>query len=1260
MSLSFNIKKRLLISGAFFALGILFISLIELGIFWQKEIQTADAASGDNLRGWGWSENIGWISMNCYNDYDNDGDFENCCLGGNLQDCPYGLSGGTYGVKYDTTYDKLKGWGWSENAGWICFGETCQQVCLGGTNNGAACTSTANCLPGGVCGGQPPEGLPLSWACVGYAGWHCDGGDRDGLSCYSTSTDCPSGTCIFGCSGDAGEDFVDSGVCVQSAHLKAHWKLNDISAGTIADEVNNNTGVLMPINTPPIQIKGRFDNALKFDGIEDYIEINDSPSLSVIGNLTIEAWIKRGDVDREQTIVAKWDESTGKKSYRLWFDVNNELNFSLYENGMEINTKQKNGICVGNNRKICDGGTRNGLTCYYYNNTTECPDGVCREPYCESDADCITGEVCKNAPIVDLTKWHHIAGKYVAATSANSASVHIFIDGSEVAANIPTAIPSSLTDENEKVYLGAKKATSIMNTYFKGSLDNVSIWSCQNVDKIFGRNNKEIWEDAKIELDGWARVISLGERGWLKLKGFTKDGRVWGSSLNDYNTFYIFNGYMANRWVDEDVITDGLVAYWKFNEPNFTTSTTIIDSSGNNNNGIPQNGVMITSKGIFSNAADFDGTNDYISVSDSSTLDFDAAESFSFVYWIYPQDFTQWFTPIAKRQSGAGYEMGIDSNGVISWYLNNGSVGFADTPDTDSLELNQWSQVALVFDRNYGTAKRYLNGEQTGTIDSITAVGDISNTLNLSIGGRSLRGDGWFYGFIDNTAIYNRALLPAEILNLYQRSTPHCIGWEDYEHDYDDPPEPLEFDNLEANNTQGCDQLLVQWDVADWAESYTYWKCDDTISSDCVSCSYVENSVLDDSCDLSGCALSDSGLIANTGYCYKIQAHNESGDTWNSEGPIWKSTLLCAPESGEVDSATCGQLEIEWTTVENSDGYNVYRSLTPTGCSELYNSDCELTSHLAEAMDYDADNDAFYDLIAQWKMNESSWTGSSGEVHDSSGNANHGVASSGLTTSEGKFSLGGLFNGIDNYLDVGTNETLEAPTITIEAWVKRTGIGTRDAILVDNKISADGEDHYLWFEIGADNKLALIFGDGANPGTKYSTGTIADLNWHHVAVVRDDLNKTVKFYLDGEPETAQSYAGLGELIILDEDNLWIGKSNVASNTSPFYGRIDNLAVYNVAKTDAQIKIDYEAGSCGGASNCQLTEICHVAGIADGHCGKIQSDADTCCYTDSRIIPYIDYYYVMTATSEQGESASGPATPLTANTICFPPQQEQEQ
>ncbi len=1281
-----NFKKYLIMARVLFALGI-FVILTSVFLINQKPLET-QAAAVHKIRGWGWSENAGWISMNCYNDYakcsggtepgtacsqdadcsgggvcEIDGVFENCCPGGNPADCPYGLAGGDYGVHYDKEGDRtLSGWAWSENVGWICFGKTCQNVCLGGSNDGAYCTLNANC-PGGVCGGQPPHGLPVSWACVGNPGWLCQGGTEPGTLCFN-DTDCEGGgLCRFSCAGDSGENFIDTGPCVRSTHLKAHWKMNSIVAGVIADDSGNgNADTLMPVSTPPFQVQGKFGNALQFDGVEDYIEAADSASLSVTGNLTVEAWVKRGLIGDgetgEQTVVGKWDESTNR-SYRLWFDINNRLNFTVSDGTNTATVTQKDGVCLGLNVE-----------------TTQCL----------TDNDCATGEFCKNAPITDIKKWHHIAGKYVAdvvGTNLNEKSLRIFIDGARVPIYaVAGTIPNSLTDQGEKLYIGAKKGASSVNTYFKGTIDDVSVWSCQNVGKILGRNDKEIWDDARIELDGWARVISLGDRGWLKLGGFTKDGRVWGSSLHDYTTFYTFNGYLANRWVDESVDTNGLVGFWKMNEPSWSMNTQVYDDSGNGNHGVAYNGATTTDEGIFSRAGDFDGVNDYVRLPNTRALDPKTGD-YTWSGWLKFGGYTGAYRAIyVADASGGALGVGFKLNSTTNYILFevNGSTGGRQNKSTSTTNyLNTWHMWTFVLTSADYKLKVYVDGDLIDT-HQYSNWGSIDSTSYLYFG--SHFGSVWFYdGLIDNVAIYNRALEPGEIGDAYNKRIPHCVGWDEYDHEYEEPPAPLAFDSLTIDNTQGSEQLLVQWGLSPWAESYTYERCDNVSQSDCPTCSYTERSVLADSCDETGCSLSDTVLMTpNTGYCYKIWAYNETGSILATDNPpvspipYWKSTTLRSPEGVEPDISTCGQIVITWTKGDDVDGYNIYRSLVGSGsksCEDLSYAGCELTGHLAEALDYDADNDATNDLVAQWKMNEASWSGESGEVKDSSAQTplNNGTAEcvgtcTVPTTAPGKFDQAGLFDGIDDYIDCGKNASLDLglseDSFTLEAWIKpdKSSPSTYGAVIAKDSYTLNSDRNY-WFGQKISSS-GIYFGTRNQADDNYvswTTNTGLTINsWNHIAVVWDRTGNNVVLYINGKVKNWDASGGTPFNIPPAYDtNVNIGMSE--DNLYPYSGLIDNVAIYNVAKTAEQIKIDYEAGvkpNCE-SGQCGLSYVCDDATLPHDKCGA----ANTCCYTDSRIIPYINYYYRVTGTGENGETPA--STTIGPNrTVCFPPSEEEEE
>ncbi|MBI4779525.1 hypothetical protein HY797_03695, partial [Candidatus Falkowbacteria bacterium] len=72
----------------------------ELGF--RKNVKTISASASNNVSGWAWSSNIGWISFNCTND-------SPACVNSN------------YGVDIDLTTGNFSGYAWSSSVGWIDF-----------------------------------------------------------------------------------------------------------------------------------------------------------------------------------------------------------------------------------------------------------------------------------------------------------------------------------------------------------------------------------------------------------------------------------------------------------------------------------------------------------------------------------------------------------------------------------------------------------------------------------------------------------------------------------------------------------------------------------------------------------------------------------------------------------------------------------------------------------------------------------------------------------------------------------------------------------------------------------------------------------------------------------------------------------------------------------------------------------------------------------------------------------------------------------
>jgi hypothetical protein len=83
---------------------LLFLGIAGYFVLPSFSVQETQAGSSDNVSGWAWSENIGWISFNCTND-------SSCATV-------------DYGTFIDPSSGFVSGYAWSDNIGWISFEHT--------------------------------------------------------------------------------------------------------------------------------------------------------------------------------------------------------------------------------------------------------------------------------------------------------------------------------------------------------------------------------------------------------------------------------------------------------------------------------------------------------------------------------------------------------------------------------------------------------------------------------------------------------------------------------------------------------------------------------------------------------------------------------------------------------------------------------------------------------------------------------------------------------------------------------------------------------------------------------------------------------------------------------------------------------------------------------------------------------------------------------------------------------------------------------
>ncbi len=201
--------------------------------------------------------------------------------------------------------------------------------------------------------------------------------------------------------------------CTQSAMLLYF----DEGAGSLTKDssCNRNNG---NINGSTWTTNGKIGNALNFDGVDDYVNVTNSPSLNISGNqITLAAWIKPGS-STGRVIVGKPHASTHISpyfKYLLYYDAGSNPRQIAFR----ITT-------TGGSSKVVRSGAGN-----------TCPEGT----------------------------WCYVAGTY------NGSVMKVFLDGTERYSDSKTG---NIETSDQNLFIGQNVAGT---ERFNGTIDEVVVYN---------------------------------------------------------------------------------------------------------------------------------------------------------------------------------------------------------------------------------------------------------------------------------------------------------------------------------------------------------------------------------------------------------------------------------------------------------------------------------------------------------------------------------------------------------------------------------------------------------------------------------------------------------------------------------------------------------------------------------------------------------------------------------------------------------------
>ena len=199
------------------------------------------------------------------------------------------------------------------------------------------------------------------------------------------------------------------------------------------------------------------------------------------------------------------------------------------------------------------------------------------------------------------------------------------------------------------------------------------------------------------------------------------------------------------------------------------SGTTAADSSGSSNDGILTNGpTWSTDTPLDSSSSSlrFNGTDDYVNVSDSPSLTF-AGNRLTAEFWVNPGSITTQMFIVSKRDDAPQereFDIAFDPVGAAKWFEFRifGSGGSNVTRfSSNHFSTGVWSHVVSTYDGS--TLRIWVGGVLASENASTINLGDTPQPITLGVLEDSTGLGSFFNGQLDEVRIYNRAYTPDEL-----------------------------------------------------------------------------------------------------------------------------------------------------------------------------------------------------------------------------------------------------------------------------------------------------------------------------------------------------------------------------------------------------------------------------------------------------------------------------------------------------------------
>jgi len=666
----------------------------------------------------------------------------------------------------------------------------------------------------------------------------------------------------------------------------------------------------------------------------------------------------------------------------------------------------------------------------------------------------------------------------------------------------------------------------------------------------------------------------------------------------------------SQKWM-----SDGLVGYWKMDEASWSgVADEVVDASGSGNHGV-RAGDATTATGKFGKGGTFDGTGDYVRISDDNS--FTGGEEMSAFLWVKRSGDIGNFVRMFAQYDGADL-----SNRAFRFYINNTSLEYGITiySDDGSIPVNSttlsnktdWHFVGFTF--NAGTLRIFvdgsLEGENTGAVTSIR-----NSSIDLTLGA-DLSSDNpihEFPGLIDEARVYNRALSPKEVRDLYNWAPGPVAHWKMDEKVSGNAQTLYDISGNENNGTAYYGANATGMDCSVPGKFGTACEFDGTddyvYAGNDASLNITEAITISAWVNVGGYPVTFPGIVAKTsdwatlhnGYGFRLSSETSctgwvgsgvagtsfsltlTADAWNFITLTYKSGVGGKLYKNSIEVGTLSNIGNIDPSANALKLGNTYYNKPFDGSIDdvkIYNY-ARTQKQIIEDMNagHPAGGSPVGSQVGYWKFDE----GFGDAAYDSSPQGNDGdlagacpgAATCPTWTNSGKFGKALSFDGDDDYINAGNDSSLIFENgMSISAWLKpNLSVDPNSGHIIRRNGNSISNGWYLFRQSTGTFQLQLLDHNAANTSTLGTVDYIIPAGeWIHLVVLTD--RNTMKIYIDGTLNVSTDDLTSDPLGSASADAI-IGAYN--GNANFFNGSIDEVKIYNYALTEDEVRIDYNQG-----------------------------------------------------------------------------------